>query len=189
MAATGKSEDKPLSEQELRFAYEYLLDFNIKRAALAAGYSDNVAEKKASSWLVVGGENTKPHLIAFINEKKKERIKKIEKKYERSGEEVIKRLWEITDRTMQAKPVMVFDKEDKTYVQATQVVQDEETGNLEEVGIWTFDSKGANTSLGLLGKHYGVIREKVDVDITNHDESVKRIRAKIAAAKRNSNGK
>lgn len=174
---------KELTEQEKLFALYYANTLDSKESALKAGYSISAAKTKAYQWVVKDSKRYKPHLHQHILGLIEAKSKKLEKKLERSGEEVIKRLWEVTDRTMQKKPVMVYNPSTKEYDQATTVIEDEETGELKEVGVWTFDAKGANTSLGLLGKHYGVIKEKVEVDLTSHDESVKRIREKIALRK------
>lgn len=180
--------DFQLTEQEKLYGDYYANTLDSKESALKAGYSLHVARSKAYGWTVKDSRHYKPNLHAYILAKIQEKRKKLEKKLERSGEEVIERLWEVSDRCMQKKPVMYYDKESKSMEQATALVEDEETGEQKEEGLWTFDSKGANTSLGLLGKHYGVIREKIDVDITNHDESVKRIRERIRAAQQK-NGK
>lgn len=172
-------ESLALKAKEMIFAQEYLVTLDPEAAALKAGYSKTVARTKAYQWLAKVSRNYKPHVHAYVLSLISNRVTKLE----RTGEEVISMLWEIVDRCMQKKPVLVYDKDVKGMVQATTIMSDTVKEQLVEVGVWTFDSRGANVALGLLGKHYGVIKEKVEVDLTSHDESVKRIREKIALRK------
>ena len=140
-----------LSARERLFAFEYLQSLNTCEAARNAGYSPSVAESHAYEWLIPGSKRYKPQLADFI----KERIEKRAAKLERTGEEVIQRLWEVNDRCMQ-KIVPVLDK------QGQPVLVEDAEGQLKPA--YVFDAKSANTSLGLLGKHYGVIKDKQEVE-------------------------
>ena len=72
---------KKLTNQERLFALEYLADenMNAEKAALKAGYSASVARKKAYSWVGKSGQNSKPHVAEFIENK----MKKLEKNYDK----------------------------------------------------------------------------------------------------------
>lgn len=59
------------------------------------------------------------------------------------------RLQEISDRCMTAIPVVVFNAATKQIEQETEIVDG------EIVGVYKFDSAGANKATELLGKHLG----------------------------------
>src|SRR5580704_2597178 len=78
IGAPAKSDPFPVSQKETaqreldareaRFVDEYLIDLDVERAAMAAGYSETVAKTKAYQWVsnCQEGRNRKPHLIATI---------------------------------------------------------------------------------------------------------------------------
>lgn len=120
-----------LTDKQRRFCEEYIIDFNGTQAAIRAGYSKNTANEQASRMLA--NVNIQGYLKAL-----KEQVSK------RTGitvDWVVGRLKEISDRCMQAEPVMVYDPD---------------TGGYVESGEYKFDSSGANKSTELLGKHLGV---------------------------------
>ena len=59
---------------------------------------------------------------------------------------VLKRLMDISDRSMQAEPVMEFDYDAQELV---------------PTGEYEFDSSGANRSTELIGKHLGMFKETI----------------------------
>ena len=61
-----------LTDKEIIFCKEYLIDFNGQRAATAAGYSEKTARSKASQLL------TKVNIEAYIKELKDSRANRIE---------------------------------------------------------------------------------------------------------------
>ena len=129
-----------LSDKQRVFIDEYLVSLNAKEAAIKAGYSKKTAKS-------IGQENlTKPAIAAAIKEKMDERAEKSEL----SAEWILNNLKEVTERCLQKKPVVKFDKEEKCMMQVT-----DENGE----GVWTFDSSGANRSLELLGRHFGIFKE------------------------------
>jgi len=78
---------KKLTPKQTLFIQEYLIDLNATQAAIRAGYS-----KKTS--FTIGVENlTKPLISQAIQAELKKRVAKIE----RTGTEVIKRLWTFSD--------------------------------------------------------------------------------------------
>ena len=124
---------RELTPKQQAFVENYLIDLNATRAAIRAGYS----EKTAYS---IGEENLrKPEIQAAIQEAKKERQEKLNL----DAEWVLKRLKHISDRCMQADPVL--DREGKP------------------TGEWKFDSSGANKSTELIGKHLAMFTENLNV--------------------------
>ena len=125
-----------LTAREERFCIEYLVDLNATQAAIRAKYSKKTAG-------AIGSENLKkPHISARI----KELQFKVAEKIGIDINWITTRFKEISDRCMQAVPVMEFD--------ATIKMMDQKT-NDEGKGVWEFDSSGANKATELLGKHIG----------------------------------
>lgn len=61
-----------MTAKQKLFCEEYLTDFNAKRAAIAAGYSEKTAKQ-------IGSENlTKPDLIEYIEKNKKEMSERLQ---------------------------------------------------------------------------------------------------------------
>jgi phage terminase small subunit len=128
-----------LTDKQEMFIKEYMVDLNATQAATRAGYSKNTAKE-------IGYENlTKPHILARIEELKNERAEKLQV----DAEWVLKRLMQISDRCMQAEPVLEFDYEEKKLV---------------ETGEYKFDSNGANKATELIGKHLGMFKDKLEVN-------------------------
>lgn len=127
-----------LTEKMIRFCNEYLIDLNATQAAIRAGYSENSARQ-------IGDENlSKPDIQAYLEVRRKE----IQTRLELSQDWVLKRLKEISDRSMQAEPVLKWDYEEKEWY---------------ETGEYQYDSAGANKATELIGKHLGMFVNKIDV--------------------------
>lgn len=125
-----------LTEKMIRFCNEYLIDLNATQAAIRAGYSEDSAGS-------IGNENLqKPEIQAYLEVRRKE----IQSRLELNQDWVLQRLRQVSDRSMQAEPVMVFNGED--WVPS---------------GEYKFDSNGANKATELIGKHLGMFVNKVDV--------------------------
>lgn len=125
-----------LTDKQRRFCEEYVADFNGCQAAIRAGYSKNSAKEQASRLLT--NDNVSEYVKKLIDE--------LSDKTKLNHEWVLKRFRDISDRCMQAVPVMEFDSVNKVMVQST-----DEDGK----GIWEFDSSGANKSTEMIGKHLG----------------------------------
>ncbi|KIL45749.1 phage terminase, small subunit [Jeotgalibacillus soli] len=63
---------------------------------------------------------------------------------------VLKRLMDISDRSMQAEPVLEWDPVEKMMV---------------ETGEYQFDSNGANRSTELIGKHLGMFKDNNNLNV------------------------
>lgn len=121
-----------LTEKQMKFCEEYLVDLNATQAAIRAGYSENTAA-------VIGYENlTKPYIAEYLAARQQQ----IREKTQITQEWVVNRLKEISDRCMQVEPVMKYI--DGEYV---------------ESGEYKFDSSGANKSTELLGRHIGIFEK------------------------------
>ena len=121
-----------LTDKQIKFCEEYLVDLNATQAAIRAGYSEDSAKQ-------IAYENfTKPYLVDYIAEKQAE----LRDKTLISTEWVVKRLKEISDRCMTAEPVMIRTEE-----------------GMKESGEYKFDSSGANKATELLGRHIGIFEK------------------------------
>lgn len=129
-----------MTPKQQKFCDEYLIDLNATQAAIRAGYSKKSAYSQGERLL------KKAEMKAFIKEKQSE----LSIKTGLTHEWVLNRLKEVSDRCMQAVPVMVFDPVKKRMVQETAI---NEKG--EGVGVFEFDSSGANKATELIGKHLG----------------------------------
>lgn len=141
-----------LTAKQKRFCDEYLIDLNGTQAAIRAGYSARTAGQIADENL------RKPQIIEYLNEKRQV----LQEKLDISQEWVLKRLKEISDRCMQAEPVMIFDGD-----------------GWVESGEYKFDSAGANRSTELIGKHLGMFVQKVDLTTKGESINDKRPSAKL----------
>ena len=122
-----------------------------KNSYNASNMKDNTIDRKA--YEVFG----KDYVRARYNELKGKVMKKAEEKFELDAIEILKSIIEVRERCMQKKPVMVFDKEEKIYVQKT---EEDEYG--VDQGVWTFDSNAALKANELLGKHLKLFTDKVE---------------------------
>lgn len=125
-----------LCEKRERFCEEYINDYNAMRAAVRAGYSPKTARSYGYQLL----KNKK--VIARICELQEEYIKK---RLFDDKNRVIKELWEMYEKAMQAKPVTVWDKELKDYV---------------ETGEYQFDDKIAMKCLEFIIRLCAMTAEK-----------------------------
>jgi len=121
-----------LTDQQKKFIEEYLIDFNATKAAIRAGYSEVSARSQASQLL----SNEE------INAYYQKRFKEVEGELGLNAFFVKKRFKEISDRCMQAEPVLIFDGEQWV-----------------ESGEYKFDSSGANKATEALGRIVGVFEK------------------------------
>jgi len=120
----------------MMFIEEYMVDLNATQAAIRAGYSEKTACAQASRLL------TNVNILARIEELKKTRAERLNL----DAYWVLKRLMEISDRSMQAEPVMQWDYEEQQLVPS---------------GEYQFDSSGANKATELIGKHLGMFKDTI----------------------------
>jgi phage terminase small subunit len=138
------NQDRPLTPRQSAFVREYLIDLNATQAAIRAGYSEKTACEQGAQNLA------KLNISRAIADGQA----KLAEKSSVSAQWVIDNLVEVSQRCLQKAPVMVYDRAQKSMVQAT-----DEQGQ----GIWQFDSSGANRALELIGKHLNIFRERVEL--------------------------
>ena len=119
-----------------KFCEEYIVDYNPTRAAIRAGYSSSCAKSYSYQLLK--------------KEKVISRIFELQAEYIRKGlfdnkNRVIRELWEMYERAVQAKPVEIWDKELKEYV---------------ATGEYQFDDRIAMKCLEFIAKIGGMLSEK-----------------------------
>jgi phage terminase small subunit len=131
---------KKLTAKQDMFCREYIIDLNATQAAIRAGYSERTARVTASNLLA------KPNIAARVKHLKDKRAEELEL----DAYWVLKRLKDISDRSMQAEPVMEFDRN---------------SGEMVETGEYEFDSNGANKSTELIGKHIGMFDPKLQIQL------------------------
>lgn len=120
------------------FPVEFMLDRNATKAATRSGFSAKTAYSAGARLL----KNV--DIQAAIAELEAGQVKRTLV----DADWVITRLKEVAERCMERVPVMVFNKADKCLEQKTA-----ENDKGEDVGVWEFDSAGANRALELLGKN------------------------------------
>lgn len=121
-----------MTDQQKIFADQFLIDRNATQAALRSGYA------VSSSRLVGHKLLNNPAVREYINEK----LKELQNRVFVDMEFVINRFKDISDRCMQAEPVMVFDGEQWI-----------------ESGEYKFDSSGAAKATEALAKIIGAYKE------------------------------
>lgn len=127
-----------MQENWQRFADKYFETLNGTQSAIYAGFSEDTAKQQA--WQLLQREEIQEYL------------QKLRAEYaEKTGitkEWVIERFKSISDRCVQAEPVMI--RVGREMVHLT-----DEDGN----GVYQFDSAGANTATAHLGKIIGVFEK------------------------------
>src|SRR5919199_1918899 len=125
------------------------------QAAINAGYSAKTAYSIASELL------KKPEIQEYIAKRRAE----IEDLLGFNKITLVQDLHEIKARSMKAKPVMEYDRSERQMVQVT-----EENEDGEEVGVWEFDSNGANRAIENISKIMGY-NEPDKVEHSNDPEN------------------
>lgn len=134
-----------LTDKQAAFVRQYLVDLNATQAAIRAGYSERTASRIGPQLL---GKNCVREAIEKAQAKRARRV-------EVTQDYVLSNLVEVVERTMQRAPVL-----DRKGEQVT-----DEEGR----AVWTFDAKGANRALELLGKHLGIFTDKVRAEVSGPD--------------------
>ena len=134
-----------LTDKQSAFVREYLVDLNATQAAIRAGYSERTASRIGPQLL---GKTWVREAIEKAQAKRARRV-------EVTQDYVLSNLVEVVERTMQRAPVL--DRKGE------QVTDDEGRA------VWTFDAKGANKALELLGKHLGIFTDKVKAEGSGPD--------------------
>lgn len=130
-----------LTDKQLAFVQEYIVDFNATQAAIRAKYSKATAGQAAARLL----KNVK------IQRSISEAIDARAKRMEVTQDYVLGKLLENVERSMQT------------------VKHLDQHGNAN--GEFKYNGAVANKALELLGKHLGMWTEKIDVNMTGIDYS------------------
>lgn len=147
-----------LNAKQEMFCKEYLIDLNATQAAIRAGYSERTASATASRLL----KNV--NVLARVKELKDKRADELEL----DAYWVLKRLKDISDRSMQAEPVMEYDPGSQEMV---------------ETGEYQFDSNGANRATELIGRHVGMFDPKLQLQMQMLEAQVERTKAETEKLK------
>ena len=134
-----------LTDKQTAFVREYLVDLNATQAAIRAGYSERTASRIGPQLL---GKTCVREAIEKAQAKRARRV-------EVTQDYVLSNLVEVVERTMQRAPV--------TNRKGEQVTDEEGRA------VWTFDAKGANRALELLGKHLGIFTDKIRAEVSGPD--------------------
>ena len=125
-----------LTDQQIQFCNQYLIDLNATQAAKRAGYSEKTARSQGNRLL------TNVDVQNYIQKLQQG----IAKRNQIAQDEIIQDLIEIKNRCMQNVPVMYFDRVDKEWKH-----EGAECGE----PLYKFDSQGATKALDLLSKITG----------------------------------
>lgn len=149
-----------LTAKQRRFIDEYLIDLNATQAAIRAGYSPDTAYS-------IGSENLKkPEIRARIDKAIAERSKRTGINAERVVIELARiglinpgKLINFDEATVRADAA----EDDLAAVQSVKVkIIPTEEGNIVEREVRLYDK---NRALELLGKHLGMFKDKVDLNV------------------------
>ena len=134
-----------LTDKQKEFVRQYLVDLNATQAAIRAGYSVKTAYRQGADLL------QKTSIREAIEKAQAKRARRVEV----TQDYVLSNLVEVVERSMQRAPV--------TDRKGEQVTDDEGRA------VWTFDAKGANRALELLGKHLGIFADRVRAEVSGPD--------------------
>ncbi len=143
-----------LNARQEMFCKEYLIDLNATQAAIRAGYSERTARSQGQRLL------TNVDIATRIKELKEKRADELEL----DAYWVLKRLKDISDRSMQVEPVMTYDHA---------------LGEMVETGEYQFDSTGANKATELIGKHIGMFDPKLPTQLKMMELQQEKVKKEI----------
>lgn len=129
----------PLTEKEELFCQEYLLDLNATQAYIRSFACENYGSARSASSQLMA----KLNISARVKELMAERVQRLNI----NQDWVLLRLQQVSDRSMQAEPVMEFDPVEK---------------QMKHTGEYQYDSNGVNKATELIGKHMGMFKDKVE---------------------------
>jgi phage terminase small subunit len=152
-----------LTDKQIRFCEEYLIDLNATQAAIRAGYSEDTARS-------IGSENlTKPDIQGKIAELMAERSKRTEI----TADMVLKEFWSIAQDDI--KNYLKFYSDESGAVKVEIKDSDEvDTKNIAEVslgkdGQFKFKRYCRDNALLQVGRHLGMFTDKQEV---NHNGAI-----------------
>lgn len=153
---------KDLTPRQRKFIKEYLIDFNATQAAIRAGYSERSAYQIGHALLK----------RVEVRDAIERALGKREAKTEVTADYLVEAGKEVLERSLERKPVMI--REGREVVQAEEKLtcphcQDPECEGNRSVGLWQFDSLGANGALKFLGGHVRGFNAPKQQEVTGKD--------------------
>ncbi len=139
-----------MTEKQERFCEEYVIDRDPVRAYMAV-YKNCRQERSAAACA------SRLLTDANISARVRELSQEVTERALISAEDVVRDLIEIKNRCMQAVPVKVWDEEQHAYVDSD--------------AEYTFDSKGANTALKMLGDYCGIFEKRIKITGLEEEQS------------------
>lgn len=127
---------QPLSALEEKFCNEYMIDGNATQAAARAGYAEENSAQMG--YQVLQRPRVKVRIAQLQEELRQKTLATVEG--------VMLDLHRVKTRCMEAEPVLMWDRNSKSWVPS---------------GVWKFDSKGAVKALELLGTQIGMFQKKM----------------------------
>lgn len=152
-----------LDNKEKRFVEEYLIDLNVERSAIAAGYSQSMASSKAYQW--VSDSKVKPRVFYAIHQQMQERSKRTEVTQDRVLLEIARLAFndprKAFDDYGNLLPIQEWPDEVAAAISAIKITElktdDGSVSKLKEVKFW---DKGKQIELA--GKHLGMFTDNVN---------------------------
>lgn len=165
---------KKLTDKERRFVGEYLIDLDARKAALAAGFSETVANSKAYQW--VSNSKTKPHVYEAIQKAIQKRAEKTEVTQERVVQELARigfsDIRKLLDESGELKSPNDWDDDTAAAVAGVEISSrsaGDDIVTIKKLKQW--DKLGA---LEKLGRHLGVFEAEEksrDIHIHLHEKA------------------
>jgi phage terminase small subunit len=159
---------KKLNNQEQRFVNEYLIDLDVQRAAIAAGYSKTMATSKAYLWVSNGKNNKKPHVyqaivkrLNVINKGLEVTQERVLKEYARIGFLDTRKLY---DEEGQLKSIHELDDDTAAAVAGIEIdeIKAGHAIKAKTKRVKLADKKGA---LDSMARHLSMFNDKIEVTL------------------------
>ncbi len=143
-----------LTEKQILFCNEYLIDLNATQAAIRAGYSEKSARQIAQRMLTK--DDIQEYMQKIMNEKQSNLIA--------TQDEVLETLTAVM-RRQQKEQVVASERHRRSYFdeEGRKVTEDTEVPVTVEIDTKISD---VNKAAELLGKRYGLFSDKVNVETT-----------------------
>lgn len=143
-----------LTEKQILFCNEYLIDLNATQAAIRAGYSEKSARQIAQRMLTK--DDIQEYMQKIMNDKQSGLIA--------SQDEVLETLTAVM-RRQQKEQVVASERHRRSYFdeEGRKVTEDTEVPVTVEIDTKISD---VNKAAELLGKRYGLFSDKVNVETT-----------------------
>lgn len=163
-----------LTDKQIRFCHEYLIDLNSTQAALRAGYSKTTAEKKAQLWVGKSRDSSQyPEMFDFVDKRRRKISEKLEITQERVLQEYARVAFfdirNIYTETNSLKNVKDLDDASAAAIAGIEVTEESAFIDGLKVNLgFTKKIKIHNkiTALEGIGRHLGMFNDKLKVDVS-----------------------